>query len=75
MSLRPGAATGPAALRVHDVAGRLLREVRLGSIPPAGAPWVWDGRDRAGARCPRGLYLLELRTARERVRRGVVLVD
>jgi hypothetical protein len=46
-----------AALRVHDVAGRLVRSLRSA----AGAERVhWDGRTASGAPAPAGVYFVRL---------------
>ncbi len=48
-------------LRVFDVAGRLVREVRTTAQTTAGFGVVsWDGRDAAGGAAPSGVYYLRL---------------
>jgi glucose/arabinose dehydrogenase len=54
---RPGA----AGVAIHDVGGRLVREVLSYAQRPAGPVEVaWDGRDAAGLRVPAGLYMARL---------------
>ena len=51
-----GAATSRAAVRVHDVRGRLVR--RLSGTGEGGRVVLrWDGRDDAGRALPAGVYL------------------
>ena len=46
-----------ARIAIHDVTGRLLRELR----PPEGARTVsWEGTDAAGRLLPAGVYFLRL---------------
>jgi len=40
-------------VRVHDIAGRLVRELRPGA---SAASVVWDGRDEGGRNAPAGMY-------------------
>jgi subtilisin family serine protease len=59
----------PAALRIFDAAGRLIRDERVRA-----GDWVWDGLDRQGRPCPGGVYILHLSAASgRRVRRLVLL--
>jgi hypothetical protein len=50
-----------AAIRIHDLHGRLVHEFR-----PAGgvlAAWSWDGRDSRGRYLERGRYLVSVQNA------------
>jgi hypothetical protein len=50
------------SLRIHDLAGRLVRSLARGEGLPAGRhARGWDGRDDAGRGLPSGVYLVELR--------------
>jgi flagellar hook assembly protein FlgD len=52
---------GTAGVAIHDVGGRLVREVLSYAHRPAGPVEVaWDGRDAAGLRVPAGLYVARL---------------
>jgi len=62
-------APGTMRLRIHDVAGRLLREEQV----TRGA-WVWNGLDRHGSMCPAGVYLLDLRAGPAHVTRRLILL-
>ncbi len=58
--------TTPSAvtLRLHDAAGRLVRDLASGEAWPAGRhEVVWDGRDDRGREAPSGLYLAQLEAA------------
>ena len=46
------------ALRIHDVGGRLVRTIELGT--GAGGTAIWDGKDDDGRRVAGGLYLVRL---------------
>ena len=67
----PAGATG-ARLTVHDVAGRVVREL---PITGAGAAVVWDGRDNAGRNVPAGVYHLRLAAHGETRALRVVRLD
>ena len=52
---------GPVSLSVHDVEGREVTHVALGSLA-AGRHWIeWDGRDARDHPVPAGVYLVMLR--------------
>ncbi|MGE5180219.1 MAG: FlgD immunoglobulin-like domain containing protein [Bacteroidota bacterium] len=72
----PGIAPGAVlTLRVFDVAGRLVREMRT---TPAGNTTfgvvTWDGRNAQGVAAPSGLYVLRLTGAGLDDSRAIVLV-
>ena len=50
--------TGPNHLLIHDMHGRLLARIALGS--EAGGSYTWDGRDGDSRLLPAGLYFLRL---------------
>jgi hypothetical protein len=52
---------GRAVVRVHDVAGRLVRTVLDAPLTAGTHAIPWDARDRNGALVPAGLYFVELR--------------
>ena len=72
--LAPQPARGPQSVRlmvavgyasnltgtVHDVAGRLVRELRAGAVGAGALELVWDGRDASAARVPAGVYFLRV---------------
>jgi flagellar hook assembly protein FlgD len=72
----PGTAPGAVlTLRVFDVAGRLVREMR--TTPAANTVFgvvAWDGRNAQGAVAPSGLYVLRLTGAGLNESRAIVLV-
>lgn len=47
-------------LRVHDLAGRVVKTLASGGITPGRHSWTWDGRDGTGRRVAPGIYLLRL---------------
>lgn len=77
-SPRPNPAQGPVrlgftlpepthvVLSLHDVQGRLVREIARGTLGAGAHDALWDGRDDAGGELPAGIYLLRL-AAGERV--------
>ncbi len=50
----------PVRLAVYDAAGRLVRVVMSGTLPPGEHAAPWDLRDAAGRRCRGGLYFVRL---------------
>jgi hypothetical protein len=50
----------PAAVRmgVHDIAGRLVRKLDLGTLPAGRHRTLWDGRGDSGAPVPAGVYIV-----------------
>jgi uncharacterized repeat protein (TIGR01451 family) len=56
---------GAVELRIHDLAGRLVRTLRSG--PADAGLWTasWDGKDEAGHDLPSGIYLCKLSTGKE----------
>ncbi|MBZ0268758.1 FG-GAP-like repeat-containing protein [bacterium] len=45
---------------VHDVAGRLVRDLTRDTVEDGGTEIRWDGRDAAGTRVPAGVYFLRV---------------
>jgi FlgD Ig-like domain len=63
-----------AQLRIYDLSGRMVREVRTG-VAPAGVNRVsWDGRDVEGNRVTPGLYFARARLGGDELRRTIVRV-
>jgi subtilisin family serine protease len=56
-------APGPAALRVYDAGGRLVRTVFDGPCSPGKHAATWDGRDASGRLVPAGVYFTRLSSA------------
>jgi flagellar hook assembly protein FlgD len=52
---------GPGQLRIYDVTGTLVREIR--NLPRASGhvEVYWNGRDDAGAEVPSGVYFAQLK--------------
>jgi flagellar basal-body rod modification protein FlgD len=59
-------------LRIHDVAGRLVRVIERGRLPAGVHRLSWDGRDRFGRDAPHGIYLATLTSGSERVAKKLV---
>jgi len=71
----PGSGGAALTLRVIDVAGRLVREIR--TVPDASAAHgvvTWDGRDRDGRPSPSGIYYLRLSGGGLDDARAVILI-
>ena len=66
------AAEQRSVLRIHDVAGRLVRTFTLGA-EPAGLT-TWDGNDDGGRALAAGIYIVDLTSGREHARARVVLL-
>jgi hypothetical protein len=64
-----------AVMRVHDVTGRLVRELDAGWFPAGKHTIKWDGNDSGGRRVAGGIYFISLDTGRARVSTKVVRLD
>jgi hypothetical protein len=53
---------GKVEVAIYDVAGRLVRSLRSGSVPAGSHEVVWDGRDDAGNQVASGVYLYHFRS-------------
>jgi len=51
---------GAGSVRVHDLAGRTVRTLIGGSVPPGLLDHVWNLDDDSGRRLPAGLYFLRV---------------
>jgi len=68
-------AASAVRLAVYDVQGRLVRELLLGRMLPAGAQTaVWDGRDGAGRALGSGVFFYRLEAAGEVLHGKMLLV-
>ena len=61
------AAGGEVVIRIHDISGRLVRELRLGRLEPGyyvkkEKAAYWDGRNSSGERISSGTYFYNMRT-------------
>jgi len=70
-----GSGNRPAELIVYDVAGRRVRAIFSGTLPPGPHSWTWDGRNAAGARLGPGIYTARLRVGNQGTEEKVVLLD
>ncbi|MDY0109355.1 MAG: FlgD immunoglobulin-like domain containing protein [Candidatus Krumholzibacteria bacterium] len=62
-------------LRIHDVAGRLVRELVDADLTAGSHRIAWDGTDRAGSRQPSGVYFYQLITPERTATRAMTLVQ
>jgi hypothetical protein len=53
---------GRVSVEIFDVAGRAVRRVFDGSLPPGTHALRWDGRDEAGREAPSGVFLTKVST-------------
>jgi len=68
-------AAGRVQLRIHDVAGRLVRTLITNEVLPSGNHVTgWDGRDRSGNGVASGLYFCRLTTGSFHATERLVLV-
>jgi hypothetical protein len=75
VTLSLGPARGSSDLQLFDAGGRLVRTWRVAYRPPV-TELVWDGTDSQGRSVGSGVYYLRLRTDRENVQSGrIVLVS
>lgn len=61
-------------LEVHDLAGRMVRQLRVGRGTAGMQEIIWDGRDDSGGRVASGIYLLLLRSGDFALQRRLVLI-
>jgi cytochrome c peroxidase len=62
-------------LAVHDVSGRVIRDLSRQNAYPAGPVSVsWDGRDRGGAAVGSGVYFVRIDAAGKKISQRLVLV-
>ena len=66
-------AAGTVSVRVHDLAGRVVRTLVDGSRPAGEQAATWRGRDARGRAVAAGVYLVRAQTGREAVSQKVVL--
>ncbi len=65
---------GNADLKVHDAAGRLVRQLVSGSLPEGRHQVVWDGMNDSGIRVGSGIYFYTLRAGDFVAKRKLVLL-
>jgi len=58
-----GDKAAPNAIRIHDLAGKLVRSLDAGDAGATGSQFIWDGRDHRGAASPAGVYLVRMERA------------
>jgi hypothetical protein len=63
-----------AALRLYNVAGRLIRTLVDGQRPAGPASIVWNGTDNRGNRVGAGVYFAQLESGDNRTNRKMILV-
>jgi hypothetical protein len=66
--------SGPASVRVYDVAGRTVRTLLAGVQPAGERVLAWDGRDDNGSQLGAGVYMLRLDAAGHSETRALRLV-
>jgi hypothetical protein len=66
--------SGRQVILVHDVAGRLVRNLDRGSYAAGPRRVSWDGRDNDGLRLASGTYWITLQAGDSQVTKRVVLV-
>jgi hypothetical protein len=65
---------GPVRLSIHDVSGRLVRELVNGQVEPGRRAAEWDGNDESGRRVSTGVYFVRLTAAGRSVTQKLVLL-
>jgi subtilisin family serine protease len=61
-----GLSKWPTAVRIYNVAGRLVRTAVQADLAPGRHVAAWDGRDEHGLLQPAGVYFIEVATPSER---------
>lgn len=67
------ASPGEVDLSIVDVRGRLVRSVDRGALQAGSHTRTWDSRDGRGARVARGVYVVRLLAAGERLSQKIVV--
>jgi len=69
------AATGPVAVEILDLRGRLVRRLSVEDIEGANSHGLhWDGRDANGARLPSGVYFVRVRAGENQAVKKMALI-
>jgi hypothetical protein len=55
----------PVTLTVFDITGRVIRQMRTGTLPDGRQIVIWDGKTETGADAGKGIYLVNVRTPLE----------
>jgi len=61
-----GAASRPVAVTVHDLRGRVVRQLFAGAVAPGTQTLAWDGRDDAGRALAAGVYVARVQAGADR---------
>jgi len=69
------ARSAPVALSIHDVAGRLVRELVVGRFEAGSHRVSWDGRDASGQPVAAGVYLYRIDAEGATETRRMVVVN
>jgi hypothetical protein len=67
--------TGMVVVRIHDVAGRLVREIHAGRHAPGRHTIRWDGHDARGRRVAGGVYFISVNSGRAQLPGKVVRLE
>lgn len=65
---------GPAVVRIYDLRGRMVRDLRAGFRGPGRHSLTWDGKDDRGQRAAAGVYFVYLKANAEQDIRKIVMV-
>jgi len=68
------AAAAPARVLVHDVAGRVVRTMELGSLPAGHHEREWHAEDDKGERVANGVYFIRLDGGASRAVQKVLVI-
>jgi len=64
----------PVRARIFDLTGRLVREIRAGSLGAGPNSVHWDGRDERGRDAPAGVYFATVRAGADEARSRLTLL-
>ena len=64
-----------ARVTVHDLQGRLLRDLHAGPLASGSHMLRWDGCNRLGHRVPNGAYYVRVRAGRESFGQSLILIQ
>jgi len=64
---------GPVSIRVVNVAGRIVRTLHTGELPPGRHRFAWDLAESGGGQVASGVYFIVAEGAERRLRKTVVI--
>jgi hypothetical protein len=67
-------AAGDVEVRIFNLLGQTVRQVRLAGLTAGSHSWVWDGREHRGGTAPSGVYFYRVESGGSAAVRRMVLL-